>query len=69
MLASVLNSERAIEVNVRIVKLFNAMREVLRTNRELLLTLEKIDKKLQEQGYTIRQLNRSHLPCNRNRSL
>jgi phage regulator Rha-like protein len=57
MLASVLNSERAIEVNVRIVKLFNAMREVLRTNRELLLTLEKIDRKLQEQGYTLRQHN------------
>lgn len=41
MLASVLNSERAIEVNVHIVKLFNAMREVLHTNQDLLLKLEK----------------------------
>jgi phage regulator Rha-like protein len=44
MLASVLNSDRAIEVNVRIVKLFNSMREVLRTSQELLLKLEKIDR-------------------------
>ncbi len=57
MLASVLNSERAIEVNVRIVKLFNAMREVLRTNQTLLLKLEKIDKHLQGQGHTLRQHN------------
>ena len=55
MLASVLNSERAIEVNVRIVKLFNAMREVLRTNQELLLKLEKIDKNMQAQGYPLKQ--------------
>lgn len=57
MLASVLNSERAIEVNVRIVKLFNAMREVLRTNQALLLKLEKIDKHLQGQGHTLKQHN------------
>ncbi|GAB3430455.1 ORF6N domain-containing protein [Niabella aquatica] len=55
MLASVLNSERAIEVNVRIVKLFNAMREVLHTNRDLLLKLEKIDKSLQAQSYSLKQ--------------
>lgn len=55
MLASVLNSERAIEVNVRIVKLFNAMREVLQTNQHLLLKLEKIEKSLQAQGYSLRQ--------------
>lgn len=55
MLASVLNSERAIEVNVRIVKLFDAMREVLQTNQHLLLQLEKIEKSLQTQGYSLRQ--------------
>ncbi|NCT95350.1 MAG: ORF6N domain-containing protein [Chitinophagaceae bacterium] len=57
MLASVLNSERAIAVNVRIVKLFNAMREVLRTNQGLLLKLEQIDKHLKAQGHTIQQHN------------
>ena len=50
MLASVLNSDRAIEVNIRIVKLFNAMRGVFRTNQSLLLKLENIDKHLQAQG-------------------
>ena len=57
MLASVLNSERAIEVNVRIVKLFNAMREVLRTNNELILKLEKIDKQLLTHNHTLKQHN------------
>jgi phage regulator Rha-like protein len=57
MLASVLNSDRAIEVNVRIVKLFNAMREVLRTSQELLLKLEKIEKHLLAQGHTLKQHN------------
>lgn len=57
MLASVLNSERAIEVNVRIVKLFIAMREVLRANQDMLLRLEKIDKYLHEQGHTLKQHN------------
>ncbi|MGN7785354.1 hypothetical protein ACTJIJ_12540 [Niabella sp. 22666] len=55
MLASVLNSDRAIAVNVRIVKLFNAMREVLRTNQSLLLKLENIDKHLQAQGRSLSQ--------------
>lgn len=55
MLASVLNSDRAIEVNVRIVKLFNSMREVLRTNQSLLLKLEKVDKHLQAQRHSLKQ--------------
>ena len=55
MLASVLNSDRAIEVNIRIVKLFNAMRGVFRTNQSLLLKLENIDKHLQAQGCSLSQ--------------
>ncbi len=55
MLASILNSDRAIEVNVRIVKLFNSMREVLRTNQSLLLKLENIDKHLQAQRHSLSQ--------------
>ncbi|ANH82544.1 hypothetical protein A8C56_17580 [Niabella ginsenosidivorans] len=55
MLASLPNSERTIEVDARIVKLFNAMREVLHTNQELLLTPKKIDKNLQAQGFSLKQ--------------
>ena len=55
MLASVLNSDRAIEVNVRIVKLFNGMPAILHTNQQLLLKLEKIDKHLLQHGHTLQQ--------------
>src|SRR5579859_1552742 len=35
MLASVLNSDRAIEVNIQIVRIFTRMREILMTNQEV----------------------------------
>ncbi|MDF1576793.1 MAG: ORF6N domain-containing protein, partial [Bacteroidales bacterium] len=41
MLASVLNSERAIQVNIQIVRVFTKMREILNSHNELLLKLEK----------------------------
>ena len=46
MLASVLNSERAIEVNIQIVRVFAKIRELLLTHKDILLQLEKIEKKL-----------------------
>ena len=46
MLASVLNSERAIEVNIQIVRVFTRMREMLLTHKDILLQLEKMEKKL-----------------------
>ena len=45
MLASVLNSERAIKVNIRIVRIFSQLREMLMTNKEILLKLELLEKK------------------------
>ena len=39
MLASVLNSERAMQVNIQIVKVFTKMREILASHKELLLKL------------------------------
>jgi hypothetical protein len=45
MLASVLNSERAIEVNVQIVRIFIRMREMLLTRKDILLKLEKLERK------------------------
>jgi hypothetical protein len=41
MLASVLNSERAIQVNIQIVRIFNRMREVLLVHKDVLLELKK----------------------------
>ncbi len=46
MLASVLNSERAIEANIQIIRVFTKMRELLLTHKDILLQLEKMEKKL-----------------------
>jgi ORF6N domain len=54
MLASVLNSERAIEVNVQIVRIFTRMRELIMTNQEILLKLEQLERKVDGHDENIR---------------
>jgi hypothetical protein len=49
MLASVLNSERAIAVNIQIVRIFTKVREMLLTHKDILLKLEQIEKKMLKQ--------------------
>jgi hypothetical protein len=46
MLSSVLNSKRAIEVNIRIVRLFIRLREIVSANKEILQKLEQLEKKM-----------------------
>ena len=46
MLASVLNSERAISVNIQIVRIFNKMREMMLLHKDLLLEMQKMNNKL-----------------------
>ena len=46
MLSSVLNSETAIRVNIQIIRVFTKMREMIMTNKDILLQLEKAEKKL-----------------------
>ncbi|HPT70540.1 MAG TPA: ORF6N domain-containing protein [Syntrophomonas sp.] len=48
MLASVLNSERAISVNIQVVRIFTRMREMLTSHSEILHRLEKIEEKMGE---------------------
>lgn len=52
MLSSVLNSDRAIQVNIQIIRTFTKLRELLATNQQLREKIEnmerKYDKKLQE---------------------
>lgn len=48
MLASVLSSDRAIEVNVQIVRIFIRMREMLMSNKEILHKLERIEHRMEE---------------------
>ncbi len=49
MLSSVLNSDRAIQVNIQIIRVFTKMRELLTTHKEILEKLEQLEKKDLEQ--------------------
>ena len=46
MLSSVLKSETAIRVNIQIIRIFTRMREMIMNHKDILLQLEKIEKKL-----------------------
>ena len=46
MLSGILNSSTAIRVNIQIIRVFTKMRELLMTNKDILLQLEKVEKKL-----------------------
>jgi hypothetical protein len=45
MLSSVLSSERAFKVNIQIMRIYTKMREMLLTNRDILLKLEQLERK------------------------
>ena len=53
MLSSVLNSKRAIEVNIQIMRIFTKLREMLTDNLQLRLEIETIKKKLSHQSKNI----------------
>jgi lipopolysaccharide biosynthesis regulator YciM len=46
MLSSVLRSERAIQVNIQIIRVHTKMKQILLDNKELWLKIEKIEQKL-----------------------
>jgi hypothetical protein len=46
MLSSILNSDTAIEVNIRIIRVFTKMREYALTHKEILLQLAKLEKEV-----------------------
>jgi hypothetical protein len=49
MLSSVLKSDRAIQVNIQIVRIFTRLRQLVATNREILAKVEQMEKKYDEQ--------------------
>ncbi len=53
MLSSVLNSPKAIAVNIKIIRVFTKLREMLFNNKDLLLRMEKIERKLFSQNKNI----------------
>ena len=49
MLSGVLNTPTAIEVHIRIIRVFSKMKELLMTHKDILLKLEQIEKKMLKQ--------------------
>jgi hypothetical protein len=56
MAASVLNTHRAIEVSVYVVRAFVKLRELLRTHKELSRKLAELEKRMEGQGEDIMTL-------------
>ncbi len=46
MLSCILNSKKAVDTNIRIIRVFTKMREMLLTHKDILLKLEKFEKQL-----------------------
>lgn len=46
MLSSILNSDTAIEVNIRIIRVFTRLREYALTHKEILMQLAKLEKEV-----------------------
>jgi hypothetical protein len=53
MLSSILKSDRAIQVNIQIIRMFIRMRQLLSENHELVMEIERIKKELHHQGKNI----------------
>lgn len=56
MLSSVLNSERAIQVNILIMRAFTKLREILLTHKELAIKVDILERKYAEHDETIRTI-------------
>ena len=54
MLSSVLNSDRAIQVNIQIMRIYAKLREMLMTNKDILLKLEQLERKALRQDGDIK---------------
>lgn len=56
MLSSVLNSKRAIAVNIRIMRIYNKMKKMLLGHSELLVRMEKLERKMGKHDMQIAQV-------------
>lgn len=59
MLSSVLNSDRAIKVNIQIIRVFTKLRQVLADNTDLRLEIEYIKNALEKQSCTQESQNKN----------
>ncbi len=56
MLSCVLNSDQAIEMNIRVVRIFTQMRQMLLTHKDLLIKVNELEAKVSNQGKSIKQI-------------
>lgn len=56
MLSSVLNSERAILVNIQIIRIFTKLRSMLMTHKDLLIKMNELEAKVTNQDKSIKQI-------------
>lgn len=56
MLANVLRSEQAISVSIHIIRIFNRIREVLVSHKEILAKLEKLEEKVTDHDGEIQKI-------------
>lgn len=56
MLSSVLNSKTAIEVNIRIIRVFTKIRQYALTHKEILLQLSKLEKEVKSNSKDIENI-------------
>lgn len=56
MLSSVLNSDIAIKANIQIIRTFTKIREMLSTHKDILLKLEKIERRVDDHDENISAL-------------
>ncbi len=56
MLSSVLNSERAVEINIQIMRAFVRLREMIASNKDLARKLDTLERKLESHDVHIRSL-------------
>ncbi len=55
-LSSVINGERAINVNIQIIRLFTRMRKLLLSQKDMVLKVNRIEEQLEDQNSEIRVL-------------
>ena len=51
MLSSVLKSDTAVQVNIQIIRVFTRMRELISTNKDILLKLANLEKKFMQHDH------------------
>ena len=56
MLACILNSDIAVEMNIRIIRVFTGMREMLITNKDILLKMKELEEEVVSNSADIRVL-------------